>query len=897
MLIFSLVAAFLAPALALEVDPKSLQCNGLTTPIGLSTQNPRLSWINLSSARNQKQSAYQLQASSEVSFSRANLWDTGKIASLDISVIYNGKTLASRERAYWRVRTWDAHNNAGPWSEITWFELALMDQRDWKARWITNEQYVTGKNGLPMFAKAFKTSCKPDWARLYYIGLGVQKATLNGEPVTDELLLPSYSTMNTSLFYNSYDVTSTLSNGENVLVVELGKGVYTAEPGLNGRYTKFVAANAPLPLKMLAQLEYTCPNGQKEMVVSDTTWRTTTAGPMLESSWYGGEEYDARRARSAVYLPGGDRSNWTKPNVTTSPYPSLHPQLLSPEMPSLKIVETFRCVKATKTSVSWVFDFGQNFAGWYRFNFRGTKGQRITMWPSEKIFTNGSADQSTTGAPIFDAYTFASNNPESHSPQFMYHGFRYLEVFGLKEAPSAEDIVGLRIRFDAEPTGNFETNVNLYNDIHRIIDQAIQNNMYSVLTDCPQREKMGWLDQDQLAIDPVFFGYNFRGYGRHMMKQMLDSQASDGEVPTTSPQLTEFGSFPPFGDGFDQAPNWGVSIVLFALNHYQSYGDIEVLSEYYPAMQKYINYLTAMNATTHILWSGLGDWESVDNTTPFGITSTSAYARGVAAMAKIASVLGRMSDAHGYTTLHQEILTAFQKEFFNTTHGTTYGSGSQASDAIALDIGAVPSKYVDAVYDHLATTMKKNGTHLSVGEVGLPALFRSLVAGNQHELLNTMMSKTTYPGYGFIVANGATSLTEYWNGPIGTGSQDHIIFDFGDTWLYGLAGMKQSEDSIAWQNIEFEPVIVENVNYARTEYNSVKGLVTASWEREGDRLTYNVTVPVGSSGIVYIPGSTHMTSVDNTPLLEHRDVLAVDSMDGKTGVRVGSGTYCFIARL
>jgi len=481
-------AIFSQLADALIVDSARLQANGLNTPLGLATAIPRLSWVPLSSMRNDRQTAFQLQASSESSFSSANLWDTGRTISDEFSVVYAGKALQSRERAYWRVRLWDAHGDVGAWSDTTWFELALMEQSDWTAQWITNTQYVTGVNGLPMFAKEFTAACTPAKARLYILGLGVQYATINGKPVTSELLMPSYSTMNTTLFYNAYDITSNFSAGSNVLGVELGKGVYDAMKGLGGRYTKFIAVGAPLPLKLIAQLEYTCSDGQMHTIVSDSSWKTTTEGPALEANWYGGWEYDARREIPDAFSPSGNRSSWIAPNITTSPYPNMDPQLLSPEMPPLRVVETFTCKAITKTAIgSYVFDFGQNFAGWFTFNLPGVRGQRITFWPGERLLSNGSVDQSTTGYPIFDGYTFATNGSETHTPKFMYHGYRFLEVYGLTSPPSTSDILSLRIRFAADTTGVFETNIALFNSIHDIIDQAIQNNMYSVMTDCPHR--------------------------------------------------------------------------------------------------------------------------------------------------------------------------------------------------------------------------------------------------------------------------------------------------------------------------------------------------------------------------------------------------------------------------
>lgn len=903
LLIRSLVVVTLAwlggCAAALQIDPASLQANGLTTPLGLSSTTPRLSWIATSDTRNDNQTAYQLQASSDSTFATVDFWDTGKTPSDDFSVIYAGEALGSRDRAYWRVRSWDASDAVGAWSEASWFELAFMNQSDWAAQWITNEQYVQGINGLPMFAKSFNASCSPEKARLYLLGLGVQWATLNGVPVSDEMLGPSYSTMNKTLFYNSYDVTGLITSGANVLGVELGKGEYDATKGLDGRYTKLVADNAPRPLKLIAQLEYSCGNGSLQIVVSDASWQTTVDGPTLEANWYGGWEYDARRETKTAFLPHGNRTGWQKANLTTSPYPDLHPQLLSPEMPPLRIVETFPCVAVTKTNVSsYVFDFGQNFAGIFNFTLGGNRGDRIFFWPAERLLANGSADQSTTATPISDGYTFASNGTESYTNRLMYHGFRYLEVYGLQYEPSPADITGLRIRFVAAKTGSFDTNVALFNDIHRIIDQAIQNNMYSVLTDCPHREKLSWLDDDHLAIDPVFFGYDLRGFGRHLMKQIIDAQNSAGEVPTTAPQLTVFGSWPPYGNAFDVEPNWGVAIMLFALKHYRTYGDIEILSDFYPAMQSYVEYLEAQNAS-YILSVSLGDWEAPDSTTPFALTGTGGFAYGVAGMIEIASILGEVADVSRYQTLHKNILAAYQQAFFNTTYGITYGSGSQCSDAMSLDIGAVPQNYTSAVYDHLITKIRNNGTHLSVGEMCLPPFFNTLSSAGYHGVLYDVMSQTTSPSYGYQVVEGATSLTELWDGPTGSGSLDHFMLGYADTWLYGLAGMKQSQSSAGWRCIDFKPIIVGDVTSANASFHSVRGLVAASWELQDSTLAYSVMVPVGSNGTVYLPSVIKDARLDDIPhaVANHTDVRSSWQDGNTTIVEIGSGTYNFSSKL
>ncbi|KAF7192664.1 Alpha-L-rhamnosidase [Pseudocercospora fuligena] len=773
-------------AFALTVDNGSLRCNGLVNPLGLNDGHPRLSWFLGSGVKNDKQSRFRVQASTDKSFNQIDLWDSGQINSEDFSVTYAGSSPGSDQRTYWRVRVADATGKETSWSDPAWFEVALQEH-DWKAKWITNDQYVANKTSLPVFARAFSLTCAPGWARLHYIGLGMQWAAINGHPVTNEVLQPSYSTMNKTLFFSSYDVTGMLKTGSNVLVVELGKGVHTADNGLGGRYTKFTAVGAPLPLKLIAQLEVDCTDGQKFTVVSDETWVTTTEGPLLEASWYGGEEYDARKEIDSEYLPEGDRSGWQQANLTEAPLAELHPRLQSANLPPMEVVEEFPCVEITRTKIGWVLDFGQKLLVGIVSDSAVNVGNALNSGPLR------GSDQSTTGSPIFNGYTFAGNSAETHTIRFNYHGFRYLEVFGLRQKPEAQDFTAPRIRVNPGKVGSTETNVALLNNIHRMADQSIQNQMYSVMTDCPHREKLGWLEELHIAIDPVFFGYDFRAYGRHLMKQIVDAQNEEGNVPTTAPQLTAF------------------------------------------------------------------------------------------------------ADLEKYTGLHQDILKAFNKAYRNQIGSiVTYGPGTQAADAIPLDIGAVSAEDEEAVYRHLIGSIRDNGTHWTVGEVGLGPLFRVLTLPHGYDyLLNELMAKTDYPSYGYFLEQGATTLPEHWEGYDGTGSLDHIIFDYGDTWIYGLAGMKQSQDSVGWRSIDFEPVCVDNVTFASTEYISVRGRVAAKWERDEEVFTYNITVPVGSTGSVALSAPLRSIKLDGDDVEGQLGVHHAEQIGGKTMVTIGSGTYFF----
>lgn len=335
---------FLSLVTPLTVEPNSLRANGLHEPLDVSTLAPRLSWRTLSEVRGDTQSAYQVQVASSAALSSPDMWDSGKLTYGNVSALYSGTALSSRSKGWWRVRVWDVSGIASDWSEVASFELGLINHSDWSATWITNAQFETGKNSLPVFAKPFNISCPISKGRLYLIGLGQHSALVNGVPVSDAVLEPGYLTFNATLTYSTYDITGLLTGGLNVLGIELGKGLYDAEPALDGRYMKFTTA--PQQLKLLSQLEYTCQDGSLNTVPSDTTWLTTATGPLYESSWYGGEEYIAAQVLMDYAKPDGTRMGWPLAAATTGPTGTLTGR----RSPPLKVVDTLTATSATLVS-------------------------------------------------------------------------------------------------------------------------------------------------------------------------------------------------------------------------------------------------------------------------------------------------------------------------------------------------------------------------------------------------------------------------------------------------------------------------------------------------------------------------------------------------------------------
>ena len=345
--IFPLIFLFclIHRVLSISIEANSPRANGLRAGNGISTTTPRLSWRLASSTRNDSQTAYQIQvATSSSALSSPDMWDSGKVSTSNNSASYAGVTLVSRDIGWWRVRVWDAHDKASSWSGITTFEIGLLSSSDWNATWIANTNYVTGVNSLPIFAKVFNVTCSVSKARLYLLGLGQHAAMINGRAVSDTVLEPGYSDVNSTLFYSSYDVGSLVSKGTNVLGIELGKGEYDPEPGLWGRYMKYT--KAPQQLMLISQLEYTCSTGATVIIGSDDTWVTTVNGPRIESSWYGGEEYDARMVFDNYSVASGNRTGWVTANITSGP----SGKLVGVSSPPLKVVETVAATSVTQVS-------------------------------------------------------------------------------------------------------------------------------------------------------------------------------------------------------------------------------------------------------------------------------------------------------------------------------------------------------------------------------------------------------------------------------------------------------------------------------------------------------------------------------------------------------------------
>jgi alpha-L-rhamnosidase len=515
----------------------------------------------------------------------------------------------------------------------------------------------------------------------------------------------------------------------------------------------------------------------------------------------------------------------------------------------------------------WLYDLGRNLAGWPEVTVNGAAGRTVTLRPGEKL-TNGRVDQVDVGEPVLFRFTPRTGAAETWHPRFMYYGFRYIEVSGLAAPLPTQDVRARVLRADNRRTGRIETSDATLNSTYDLVVRAVESNMFSVLTDCPHREKLGWLEEVHLLYDTVAANFDVAAYYRKIARDIRDAQLGDGMVPDIAPEYTVF------VDGFRDDPNWGGAMIMVPFRHFQVYGDEEPLRDGYPAMRLYMDYL-ASKADDNVLAYGLGDWGAFDRSTPLSVAATSAYFRYANAMTRIAEVLGETDDAGRYGKLANDILTAFNERVFNPTTGG-YGSGSQASNALPLAAGLVPADRVEPVMTALKADITHRENHLSTGEVGLRALFDVLGETGEVDLVLTMARNPTPPSYAAMLASGATTLPEFWDG---TGSQNHFMMGAINDWSYRfLAGIRPTAP--AFRTFLVAPVVPRTLASVTATWETPYGTIESSWRKAEHRTLMTVRVPVNSEAEIRIP-------TDGTP---SRILVNGEVVDNPV-LTVGGGRY------
>lgn len=692
---------------------------------------------------------------------------------------------------------------------------------DWKATAPLSRQSIWLKKEMKLPADVNKATMK-------IVGLGFYELSINQQKVTDAVFAPLWSDYDKTVFYNTYDVTALLKKGKNLLSVLLGNGFYNEQ---GGRYTKMKVSYGPPTL--YCSLEIELKNGRTVCIVSDGSWKYSPSS-ITFNSIYGGEDEDARITPS-----------WKPVVIQKAPRGILRQQIAQP----VKMMEYFgvksrhqltpqEIAKASNAKHSipegtFVLDMGQNLAGFPQIKVSGKAGQQVRLYLSETLTAQGTCNQKQSGSPYYLTYTLSGKGEKSADgkrietwhPHFTYYGYRYIQVEGAvmkgdenpNGKPVIEDIQSCFVYNSAAKIGSFECSNPMFNRAYQIIDRAIRSNWQAVWTDCPHREKLGWLEQDWLNGEGLVYNYDCRSMIEQTLQNIADAQHANGAVPTTAPEYIYFKG--KWLDPFAESPEWGGALVALPFLYLQHYGDDRMVKKYAPQMFRYVDYLQSKDSC-RILKQGLGDWydygkgrSGFSQNTPMPLVATAHYYQWVKLTQKAAAMSGKTAEANRYAILASEILQAFQKEFLHVEKTASseksssdavvkdavekniigkvyYGSGSQASNAIPLALGMVPSQYRKQVLQHLVDDIHAHHDRLTTGDVGNRYLFQALLENGYADLWYKMLAHDDVPGYGFQIKKGMTTLTEQWNPEMGASMNHFMMAHINNHFLPDIVGIR-----------------------------------------------------------------------------------------------------------
>ena len=682
--------------------------------------------------------------------------------------------------------------------------------------------------------KPWKTIKK---AELRICGLGFYELTINNKKVGDAEFAPLWSDYDKSIFYNLYDVTSYLQLGDNEIRVLLGNGFYNEQ---GGRYHKLRISFGPPTLKFFLYVIYE--DGMRERLLSDENWEWAPS-PIVFNSIYGGEDYDARI----------EPTDWKPVVIQEAPKGLLRKQIAKP----VKIMEQFPVKKTLRKDSLMVLDMGQNLAGYPEITVSGKPGQYLKITPAETLTPEGLCNQKQTGRPHYYTYILKGEGKETWHPRFSYYSYRYLQIEG--DIKVLKDIKSCFIYNSAQRIGEFECSNPLINDTHKLIDRAIRSNWQAVWTDCPAREKLGWLEQDWLNGEALVYNYDAQSMIEQTMQNIVDAQHEDGSMPEIAPEYTQFtGSW---AKPFQESPEWGGAIIALPMLYWQHYGDLSLAREYYEPMKRYINYLASQDSA-YILKMGLGDWydygpgrAGFSQNTPMPLVATAHYYQWMCYMYVLAKQLGKRDEAYAFNQRAENIRQAFNREFYDAKR-KTYGTGSQCSLALPLYLKLVPEKDYQAVLQNLIKDIHAHGDRLTTGDVGNRYLFYTLAKNGHRELLYKMLNHYDVPGYGYQIKKGQTTLTEQWNPDHGASMNHFMMAHIENLLIPDLLGIQRNGDLI-----EIAPHPVGDLTWCKGSTMSAQGKVSVSWKIKKDKFIMDIDIPEGGFADVYMPYSDRAESI------------------------------------
>jgi alpha-L-rhamnosidase len=887
---------------AQDLAVKDLTVEHKTNPTGIDVLQPRFSWKITGSGNSILQTGYSLRVASDKKFSSGkSIWQSGKMTG-DGSVLqeYKGPALKSGQRYFWQVKIWDNKGRESKWSEPAFFEMGLLDPSDWKAKWIEMEGDTNRYSPSPHFRREFKADRKIAKAVIYATAHGFYELHLNGKKVGDQVLTPGWTSYGKRLQYQVYDVTEQVVNGKNAIAAVLGDGWYRGTLAWGNNWAIYGKH-----LGLLLQMKITYTDGTESLIMTDETWKCDNDGAIRMSDIYNGETYDATKKLTGWDMPDFDDSRWEK--VSTGNY---HDNLVASAGVPVRKTDELKPVKIFRTPKgSLVVDMGQNMVGWVRLKVTGSRGTVVTLRHAEVLDKYGEFyTRNLRSAKCQLTYTLSGSGEEIYEPRFTFMGFRYVEVNGFPGTLTPENITGIVVHSDMQPTGTFECSNPLVNQLQHNIKWGQMGNFVDVPTDCPQRdERLGWTGDAQAFSRTAAFNFDVSAFFTKWLRDVALDQKPGGEVPVVIPDvLNKQGSATA-----ETSAGWGDVAVIVPWTMYTVYGDRRLLETQYPSMKKWVEYIRK-KAGESMIWKGgsiYGDWlfyhppvnnhSEPDGFTEHDFIATAFYAYSTSLLANAARELGKSDDEKTYTDLFNTIKKVFINEY--VTPGGRVGTNSQTSYILALMFNLLPDELRDKSARFLVDDIKSRRNHLSTGFLGTPFICHVLTRAGYSDVAYDLLLQETYPSWLYPVKMGATTIWERWDGEKtdstfqdeGMNSFNHYAYGAIGDWMYRESAGIDTKGP-GYRHLLLDPHISSKLSYSKATFESPYGSVASGWEKKDGKILIKIRVPANATATVVLPTENSSGITEGSkPLSENKNFSDVRTVDKKVMLEAGSGEYNF----
>lgn len=865
----------------------SLLCEGQENPLGIDRGQPLLQWKISDTRRGAVQTAYRILVASSPGLlgeDTGDMWDSGKVESGEsVFVPYGGKSLEPGGTYFWKVKIWDQEGDETRWSEEASWEMGLNTPDDWKASWI---EHSCEKPGRSVYMR--KEILLPDKevarARLFVTGLGNYVFSINGSKIGNDLLTPGWTDYRKRVEYRVYRVEESLQPGQNVLGALLGNMWWSGGVGWKGgvKYSEG-------PLKLLASLQVTFADGSTAVFATDTTWKWQVS-PIVRDHIYHGETYDANLEQAGWDEPGFDDTGW----VVTRPS-GYDGELTGPRFPALREIMEIGAVSLTEpVPGEYVFDLGQNMVGWAQFLCNGEKGDTVKLRFAELLHDDGTVAQENLRSAKATDIIVCNGTHIVWEPRFTYHGFRYVQVSGLKIRPDQTDLTGKVIHTSEPFVGTFETSNKLINAIYKNITWGQRGNFFAVPTDCPQRdERLGWMGDAQIFAPTANFNMNLNRFWEKWTTDIFDGQEPEGWVYDVNPAIVLSGP---------SKPGWGDACVIVPWHTYNWFGNTRIIEENYMNMKRWVDYMHSKSENLIYIWgkkgewNGYGDWIAVEKS-PSEPIGTAYFFYTSKLLSKMAGIIGNQSDSAYYSDLAVNIARAYQQKYW-FSDSLNYLGRTQAANLLPLAFGITPPELKEQVVKNIVTNVREKDVHPTTGFLGTGYILPVLSATGNHDLAYQMINQVTYPSWGYMVQKGATSIWELWNSdterPEGMNSRNHFALGCVGEWMWNtLAGINLCEKNPGFKKIIIQPQPVGDLKWVKAAYETNYGKLSVAWNSEGEKLTLDVVIPPNTSALIVPP-------VVRTGAVVRENGKMVETTQGKSlyldeqgNVVVSAGSYRF----